>query len=77
MNNSVLAIIKNGKIELITNCSLPEGTKLLVTPISDHDELDNNWHNLALKGLNDAYSEDEPEYNLDQIKEFNLDYEGS
>ena len=77
MNNSVLAIIKNGKIELITNCFLPEGTKLLITPISDYDESEKNWHNLALKGLDDAYSEDEPDYGLDQIKEFNLDYEGS
>ena len=65
--NKLIGIVKNGKVELISDCSLPEGTKLLVTPLED----DNNWSNISLEGLNNAYGENEPEYNLKEIKEFN------
>ena len=68
--NKLIGIVKNGKVELISDCSLPEGTKLLVTPFED----DNNWSNISLEGLNNAYGENEPEYNLKEIKEFNPEY---
>ena len=34
------------------------------------------WYALSLQGLNRAYSNDEPDYELSQIKEFNPSYEG-
>ncbi|MDB9548077.1 hypothetical protein [Dolichospermum circinale] len=36
-----LAVVKNGKIELIDSLSIPEGTKVLITPII----VDNNAEN--------------------------------
>ncbi|WP_017292862.1 type II toxin-antitoxin system Phd/YefM family antitoxin [Geminocystis herdmanii] len=36
---------------------------------------ENDWHNLALMNLNNAYDEDEVEYSLEEIKEFNTEYE--
>ena len=33
------------------------------------------WYAFSLKGLNRAYSDDEPDYELSQIKEFNPNYE--
>ena len=52
-----------------------------MTPIpSDSErgtiETMDEWSNLSLEGLNLAYDENEPEYTLEQIKEFNPDYEG-
>ncbi len=81
MTSPAIAIVKNGKIELLNPLSFPEGTQLLVTPIPSDSELEtmetmDEWSNLSLQGLNLAYDEKEPEYTLEQIKEFNPDYEG-
>jgi hypothetical protein len=74
--NKLIGIVKNGKVELISNCSLPEGTKLLVTPLEDEQiEDDNEWTNISLEGLNNTYGEDEPEYDLKDIQEVNPEYE--
>ncbi|MDJ0508980.1 MAG: hypothetical protein QNJ64_06975 [Crocosphaera sp.] len=82
MTSPARAIVKNGKIELLNPLSFPEGTQLLVTPIPSDSQLESietkdEWSNLSLQGLNLAYDENEPEYTLEQIKEFNPDYEGS
>ncbi len=81
MTSPAIAIVKNGKIELLNPLSFPEGTQLLVTPIPSDSQLESietkdEWSNLSLQGLNLAYDENEPEYTLEQIKEFNPDYEG-
>jgi hypothetical protein len=34
-----------------------------------------DWYALSLQGLNRAYGDEEPEYELSQIKEFNPSYE--
>ena len=34
------------------------------------------WSNLSIRGLEEAYGEDEPEYSNDLIKEVNPDYVG-
>lgn len=72
------AVIKNSKIELFDLVNIPEGTKLLVTPIPNNLNLkpSQEWNDITLSGLNQAYDEDEPEYSLDLIKEFNPEYEG-
>jgi hypothetical protein len=59
---------------------LPEGTQIIVTldaPLEISKDAESaDWYALSLQGLNRAYSDDEPEYDLSQIKEFNPDYEG-
>ncbi|AFZ51666.1 hypothetical protein [Dactylococcopsis salina] len=81
MTSPVIAIVKNGKIELLNPLSFPEGTQLLVTPIPSESQVEtietkDEWYNLSLQGLNRCFDENEPEYTLEQIKEFNPDYEG-
>ena len=55
---------------------LQPNTSLLVTimqfPVGEQEE----WHNVSSQGLTYAYSEDEPEYSLNLVKEPNPDYEG-
>lgn len=34
-----------------------------------------NWENFSLNNLNQCYAENEPEYTLESIKEYNPDYE--
>jgi hypothetical protein len=40
------------------------------------DSESTEWYALSLQGLNRAYGDDEPDYELSQIKEFNPSYEG-
>jgi hypothetical protein len=50
-------------------------TKLLVTVLPSSDNEQSTWRNFSAQGLDAAYSEDEPEYLLTSIKEFNPTYE--
>ena len=74
MPTSILAIVKNGKIELITPIDLPEGTSLLIllNPTSEAIE----WSKLSINGLSHAYDDEEPDYEIAQLKEMNPIYEG-
>jgi hypothetical protein len=50
-------------------------TELLVAVMSkDSSEEREDWVRLSLQGLARAYSDDEPEYSRDQIKEANPEY---
>ncbi|MFK0734306.1 MAG: glycosyl hydrolase family 31 [Gloeotrichia echinulata HAB0833] len=77
MISAYLAIVKDGKIELIDSLSIPEGTKVLITPILSDDDIENrpDWEYFSLKNLNHCYGENEPEYTLESIKEYNNHYE--
>ncbi len=79
MPTQLLAIIKNGKIEPLEPINFPEGTPLVVTmnPSSEmaSDPESEDWYALSLHGLSRAYGDDEPDYELSQIKEFNPNYE--
>jgi hypothetical protein len=80
MSIELLVTIRDGKLEPSEPIDLPEGTQIIVTldarsDISKDPE-STEWYALSLQGLNRAYSDDEPEYDLSQIKEFNPDYEG-
>jgi hypothetical protein len=70
MKTSHLAIVKDGKIQLIDSLSIPEGTKVLITPINLDNDSENqeDWDNFSLKNLNQCYSDNEPEYTLESIK---------
>jgi hypothetical protein len=57
---------------------LEPNTKLIVTvvPPDQSDSERDAWMNMALSRLAEAYGEDEPEYPLELIKEWNPEYEG-
>jgi predicted DNA-binding antitoxin AbrB/MazE fold protein len=77
MSAQLLAIIRNGKIEPLEPIDFPEGTQLVVT-ISSSSEVvgdSEDWYALSLQGLSRAYGDDEPDYDLSQIREFNPSYE--
>jgi hypothetical protein len=80
MSTQLLVTIRDGKLEPSEPIDLPEGSQLIVTldipPDIGSDAESAEWYALSLQGLNRAYSDDEPEYDLSQIKEFNPDYEG-
>jgi hypothetical protein len=53
---------------------LEPNMKIVVTILSEDDERE-DWARLAMQSLERAYGDDEPEYSLDMIKEWNPDYE--
>ena len=66
MTSRHLAIVKDGKIELLNPLSIPE---------DNNTEKREDWENFSLNNLNQCYAENEPEYTLESIKEYNPDYE--
>jgi hypothetical protein len=74
MSTQMLAIVKDGKIQTLDSIDLPEGTELFVTIDRDLEAVD--WSSLSLNGLSRAYADDEPEYEISQLKELNPTYEG-
>lgn len=62
MLNTIRAIVREGKIELLENVAIPEGTEVLITPLIDEEgfwlnasesSLDSVWNNSE----NDVYAE--------------------
>ncbi len=51
-----------------------QNVKLLIL-IEENEQ--NDWHQFSVNGLSTAYSEDEPEYTLNLIKESNPDYKST
>ncbi len=80
MQSSIVAIVKDGKIQIPESLSIPEGTQVLIIPIPLNKESKNNlenkddWDYFALQNLNQCYGNDEPEYTLDLIKEYSDRY---
>jgi hypothetical protein len=54
---------------------LEPNMKIVVTILPEDDERE-EWRSAAMQSLARAYGDDEPEYGLDSIKEWNPDYEG-
>jgi hypothetical protein len=75
MSIPMLAVVKNGRIEPMQPIDLPEGTSLIIMPNPSPETLE--WSGLSLAGLANAYSDDEPEYDVTQLKELNPLYEGT
>jgi hypothetical protein len=75
MSKAVLAVVKNGKIEPISPIDLPEGTSLLIKLHPSNEALE--WSGLSDAGLALAYGDDEPEYQISDLKELNPLYEGT
>jgi hypothetical protein len=56
---------------------LEPDVELIITVLpKSSDEEREDWTQLSLESLARAYSDDEPEYSLDRIKEANPAYEG-
>ncbi|PSF32477.1 glycosyl hydrolase family 31 [Aphanothece hegewaldii CCALA 016] len=66
------AVIKNSKIELVDLVI----AFLKLNSIGFGKQTPTVWNDITLSGLNNAYDENEPEYSLESIKEFNPEYEG-
>jgi hypothetical protein len=65
------------QIRLDEPFELEPNTELIVTVVPHAiDEEREAWTRLALASLARAYSDDEPEYSRDQIKEANAEYAG-
>lgn len=63
------------QIKLDEPYTLQPNTSLLVTIVQTAQDDRQEWLGLSMRGLSDAYSEDEPTYSLTMIKEPNPDYE--
>jgi len=55
---------------------LEPNVKLIVTVLSKDENERESWRFLAKRSLARAYGENEPDYDLDLIKEKNPEYEG-
>lgn len=55
---------------------LAPNTRLVVSVIQLEDEERKAWTRFSLANLERAYSDDEPEYSLDLLKEMNPNYAG-
>ena len=65
------------QIRLDEPFELEPNSELLITILPKGSEEDGEeWARLSLESLERAYSDDEPEYSLDLIKEANPEYEG-
>ncbi len=54
---------------------LKPNTKVIIKVLPDDEESD--WLALGKRSFARVYADDEPEYSLDKIKNFNPEYEGS
>lgn len=74
---TVRAHFDGDKIVLDEPFELEPDTRLIVTilPKQEADTDRDDWGNLALLALQSAYDDDEPDYPLESIKEFNPEYE--
>ena len=77
MNSVILPAHFDGQqIVLDAPYELQPNTPLTVTVISEDAQDREEWYRLSEQGLAAAYGDDEPEYTLDMIKEWNPEYEG-
>lgn len=63
------------QIQIDDPFDIQPNTKVLITIVSTDDAEKMAWHNFSTQGLAAAYSNDEPEYALNLIKEQNPNYE--
>jgi hypothetical protein len=71
MTNTLLAIVKDSKIEQLSPLNMPEGTQISIT-IEDIVEMgewtEAEWIAFSQQGLAGAYSDDEPVYEIPAIE---------
>ena len=77
MNPAIFAHFNGDTIVLDEPFELKTNMRLIVTVLNEENDEREDWRILAKQSLARAYSDDEPEYSLDSIKELNPEYEGS
>ena len=58
MLNTLRGIIRDGKVELLEHVNLPDGTKVLVTPLSDESQFWLDAHQISLEAIWDNAEDD-------------------
>jgi hypothetical protein len=69
-------VIDSRHLKLMQPIKIAPGSTVLIT--IEHDEgvaEAQEWYLLSSQGLENAYSENEPEYSVEDIKVFNPDYQ--
>jgi len=59
MQNAARAIVHDGKIEMVDEIDLPEGTRLLVTVVSEEDEEKAFWMAASLPAMQALWDNEE------------------
>ena len=72
---SVTAHFDGEHIKLDEPLDLEPNTRLMVTVLSSQDHERLAWHQLAVKGLANAYSDDKEEYSVSDVKIANPTHE--
>ena len=67
MLKTVMAIVRQGKIEISEGLELPEGTKVLVTVLPD-DEAE-FWHKVSQRSLNKVWDNSEDDIYAELLEE--------
>ena len=58
MLNAVRGIVREGKVELLEHVNLPDGTKVLVTPLSDESQFWLDASRISLEAIWDNSEDD-------------------
>jgi hypothetical protein len=58
MLNTLRGIIRDGKVELLEHVNLPDGTKVLVTPLSDESQFWLDASQISLEAIWDNAEDD-------------------
>lgn len=56
MLNTIRAIVREGKIELLEKVEIPDGTEVLVTPLTDEPDF---WMNASERSLDSIWNNSE------------------
>lgn len=67
MLKTVWAVVREGKIELLENVSLPEGAKVIVTLLSEDDE-QLFWLNVSSSSLAEVWDNPEDDVYADLLQ---------
>jgi hypothetical protein len=65
MLNTVRAIVREGKIELLEEIEIPEGAEVLVTPLVDEPDF---WLQMSEAGLDGVWNNDEDDIYAELLK---------
>lgn len=63
--NAVRAIMRNGQIELLDKVKIPEGTELMLTPISDDPDF---WLKVSENSLKEIWDNPEDDVYAELLK---------
>ena len=70
-------MVDSTHLELLEPVDLPPGRRLVVSVVEADEDFDERrqWLTASELSLQDAYSDSDPDYSLDQVKEPNPEYD--